>query len=59
MATNYTVEKGVSEFWIEGECAAPEPRFDVQFITKGETIRLTNASPPPSSEVEPAQSKNP
>ena len=59
VATNYTVEKGVSEFWIEGECAAPEPWFDVQFITKGETIKLADSPPPPSPEVQPTPSKNP
>lgn len=38
VATNYEVDKGFSDFWIEGEAAAPAPWFDVQFITKGETI---------------------
>ena len=40
VATNYEVDKGFSEFGIDGECATPPPWFDVQFITKGETIKL-------------------
>ncbi len=40
VATNYEVDKGFSEYGIDGECAAPPPWFDVQFITKGETIKL-------------------
>lgn len=59
VARNYTIKKGFSEFWIEGECSAPSPWFDVQFITKGETIKLADASPPPSSQVQPAPSKKP
>ena len=38
VATNYKVEKGLSEYWIEGQTADPAPWFEVQFITKGETI---------------------
>lgn len=40
VATNYEVDKGFSEYWIEGECATPPPWFNVQFITKGETIEF-------------------
>jgi hypothetical protein len=40
--TNYEVDKGFSEFGIDGECATPPPWFDVQFITKGETIKVEN-----------------
>ena len=40
VATNYKVDKGFSEYWIDGESANPPPWFDVQFITKGETIKL-------------------
>ena len=40
MATNYEVGKGFSEYWIDGECATQPPWFDVQFITKGDTIKL-------------------
>jgi len=40
VATNYEVDKGFSEYWIEGECAAPPPWFNVQFITKGNTTKL-------------------
>jgi hypothetical protein len=36
--TNYEVDKGFSEYWIDGEAADPAPWFDVQFLTKGETI---------------------
>ena len=45
VATNYEVDKGFSEYWIEGECATPPPWLDVQFITKGETVKLENAPP--------------
>jgi hypothetical protein len=38
--TNYEVDKGFSDYWIEGEAADPAPWFDVQFLTKGETIPL-------------------
>jgi len=40
VATNYEVGKGFSEYWIDGESATPPPWFDVQFITKGETIKF-------------------
>jgi hypothetical protein len=40
VATNYEVDKGFSEYWIDGESANPPPWFDVQFITKGETIKF-------------------
>jgi len=40
VATNYEVDKGFSEFWIDGECATPAPWFDLQFITKGETLKV-------------------
>jgi hypothetical protein len=36
--TNYEVDKGFSDYWIEGEAADPAPWFDVQFITKGAPI---------------------
>jgi hypothetical protein len=39
---NYDVDKGFSEYWIDGECATPAPWFDVQFITKGEVMSLKN-----------------
>ena len=38
LATNYQVDTGFSEYWIEGKCANPPPWFNVQFLTKGETI---------------------
>jgi hypothetical protein len=38
--SNYEVDKGFSEYWIEGESADPAPWFDVQFITKGDVIRV-------------------
>jgi hypothetical protein len=34
------VDKGFSEYWIDGQCANPAPWLNVQFITKGETIKL-------------------
>jgi hypothetical protein len=37
---NYSVEKGLSDIWIEGESADPSPWFDLQFIAKGEAIPL-------------------
>ncbi len=36
----YEVETGFSEFWIDGESSAPPPWLDVQFIGKGEVIKL-------------------
>jgi hypothetical protein len=39
---NYEIDKGISEFWIDGESATPEPWFDVQFLTKGEVMPLKN-----------------
>ena len=45
VATNYEVDKGFSEFWIDGECATPPPWLDVQFITKGDTIKVANTPP--------------
>jgi hypothetical protein len=47
VATNYEVDKGFSEYWIDGECPDPMPWLDVQFITKGETIKLD--APPAAS----------
>jgi hypothetical protein len=44
---DYAVDKGFSEYGIDGEAAAPAPWFDVQFITKGETFKLD--TPPPAS----------
>jgi hypothetical protein len=38
VATNYEVDSGFSDYWIQGDSADPAPWFDVQFITKGETI---------------------
>jgi hypothetical protein len=38
VATNYEVDKGFSEYRIEGETSDPAPWFDVQFITKGDVI---------------------
>ena len=43
---DYAVDKGFSEFWIDGECGNPPPWLDVQFITKGETLKLPNAPTP-------------
>ena len=43
---DYAVDKGFSEFWIDGECGNPPPWLDVQFITKGETLKLPNAPSP-------------
>ena len=37
---DYAVDKGLSEFWIDGECGNPPPWLDVQFITKGDVIPL-------------------
>mgnify|MGYP000571866001 CR=1 FL=1 len=42
VATSYEVDKGFSEFWIEGRCANPPPWFNVQFITKGEVTKIEN-----------------
>ncbi len=42
VATNYEVDEGISDYWIDGESATPPPWFDVQFITKGETVTLEN-----------------
>jgi len=36
------VDKGFNEYWIDGESATSEPWLDVQFITKGETVKLEN-----------------
>jgi hypothetical protein len=49
VATNYEVDKGFSEFGIDGECADPAPWFDVQFITKGETLKVLNTPPAPAA----------
>jgi hypothetical protein len=38
VATNYQVDKGFSEYRIEGETSGPAPWFEVQFITKGDVI---------------------
>jgi hypothetical protein len=40
VATNFEVDHGISDYWIDGESADPAPWFDVQFITKGETITV-------------------
>jgi len=40
VATNYEVDKGFSEYGIDGECPDPAPWFDLQFITKGETLKV-------------------
>ena len=40
VATDYEVDKGFSEYWIDGECPDPAPWFDLQFITKGETVKV-------------------
>ena len=40
--TNFSVEKGFSEYWIDGECGNPPPWLDLQFITKGEAVKLEN-----------------
>ena len=48
VATNYEVDKGFSEFGIDGECGNPPPWFDVQFITKGATIPMPVASNAPA-----------
>ncbi|NBS53323.1 MAG: hypothetical protein EBS96_12085 [Spartobacteria bacterium] len=37
---DYAVDKGFSEFWIDGECGNPPPWLDVQFIAKGAVIPL-------------------
>jgi hypothetical protein len=39
---NYAVDKGFSEFWIDGQSGNPPPWLDVQFITKGETMEIKN-----------------
>jgi hypothetical protein len=44
--TNYEVDKGFSEYWIEGESADPAPWFDVQFITKGDVISVPGSTKP-------------
>jgi hypothetical protein len=46
VATNYEVDKGFSEYWIEGETADPAPWLEVQFITKGETTKIQSAQTP-------------
>ena len=47
VATNYEVDKGFSEYWIDGETADPAPWFDVQFITKGDVIPVPSEPPAP------------
>jgi hypothetical protein len=42
VASNYEVDKGFSEYWIDGECANPTPWLDVQFLTKGEILKVPN-----------------
>jgi hypothetical protein len=39
---DYAVDKGFSEFWIDGESGNPPPWLDVQFITMGEVNPLKN-----------------
>jgi hypothetical protein len=34
----YAVDEGFSDFWIDGESAAPPPWFDVQFIVRGDVM---------------------
>jgi hypothetical protein len=46
---DYEVDKGFNEFWIDGECANPAPWFDVQFITKGDVIKIANNPPQPAA----------
>jgi len=53
VATNYEVDKGFSEYWIDGECLDPVPWFDVQFITKGETITLDAAPAAAAAKTNP------
>lgn len=38
--TDYAVDQGFSEFRIEGRCGTPPPWLDVQFITRGDAIRV-------------------
>ena len=38
VATNYEVDKGFSDYWIDGETADPAPWLEVQFLTKGDVI---------------------
>jgi len=39
---DFEVDKGFTDYWIDGECATPPPWFDVQFIAKGETTKIAN-----------------
>jgi hypothetical protein len=39
---DYAVDKGFSEFWVDGQSGNPPPWLDVQFITKGETMEIKN-----------------
>ena len=39
---DYAVDKGFSEFWIDGEASNPAPWFDVQFMAKGDVTALKN-----------------
>ena len=59
VASNYAVDKGLSEFRIEGACSTPAPWFDVQFITKGETLKLAAAPDLTSPEARPNSPGNP
>ena len=43
--SNYEVDKGFSEYWIDGQCANTAPWLNVQFITKGETIKVPDTAP--------------
>ncbi|MFM8493933.1 MAG: hypothetical protein ACKOEM_00205 [Planctomycetia bacterium] len=38
--TDYAVDQGFSEFRIDGRCDSPPPWLDVQFITRGDAIRV-------------------
>lgn len=39
---DYAVDKGFSEFWIDGQSDNPPPWLDVQFISKGEVTPIEN-----------------
>jgi len=40
--TDFAVDKGFSEFRIDGLCGGPPPWLDVQFITRGEAMAVKN-----------------
>jgi len=37
---DYDMNKGFSEFWIDGASGNPPPWLDLQFITKGEDTKI-------------------